>query len=271
MTTIHKQQVIYIQLLLLMITTQATAQMLRPVRDPGLNGQIKRMVDQQWNDWQPDPTWKFFGTIPRDPTGALMWGVINRSYWKGEDKRPYKPGAEFQQNLSALLLERETSKRVADSVAAIKNQELATLSNMAGGAADQPYQLYFKQKFSALSEEFSEAYNNVYSYSPLTFHKMQQSAVYKNYQEKYDILMNRIEIIHSGFLEKGARAEAYFNILRQFHSLVDRSKAYCSLFIRTDKKSQLYLKKKQFELNKRDSVVNNDKEIVERILIKTKF
>lgn len=262
----------YMQLLFLLLTgLPATAQMLRAVKDPGLNGQLKRMVDQQWNDWQPDPTWKFFGTIPRDPTGALMWGILNRSYWKGQDKRPYKPGGEFQQNLSALLLERETSKRVSDNVAAVKNQELATLANMVGGAADQPYQLYFKQKFSRLSKEFSKSFASVLAYNPMAFQKMQQSAVYKNYQEKYDVLINRIEIIHSGLLEKGARTEAYFNILRQFHSLVDLSKAYCGLFIRTDKKQQLYLKKKQFELNKTDSVANNDKEIVKRILIKTKF
>lgn len=255
----------------LFISLSVNAQTFRAVKDPGLNGQLKRMVDQQWNDWQPDPTWKFFGTIPRDPTGALMWGVLNRSYWKGEDKRSYKPGGEFQQNLSALLLEREASKRVSDSVAAVKNQELATLANMAGGAADQPYQLYFKQKFSALSEEFTGSYNSVLKYSPMAFQKMKQSAVYKNYQEKYDILLNRIEIIHTGLLEKGARTEAYFNILRQFHSLVDLSAEYCSLFIRTDKKQQLFLKKKQFELNRTDSIANNDKQIVERILIKTKF
>ena len=262
----------YIQLLFsLLITVSATSQPVRAVQDPGLNGQLKRMVDQQWNDWKPDPTWKFFGTIPRDPTGALMWGILNRSYWKGQDKRSYKPGGEFQQNLSALLLEREAAKKISDSVAVVRNQELATLANMAGGSADQPYQLYFKQKFSKLSEEFSQAYNSVALYSPIAFQKMQQAAVYKNYLEKYDVLMDRIENIHSGLLEKGARTEAYFNILRQFHSLVDLSKAYCSLYIHTDKKAQLYLKKKQFELNRTDSLANNDKAIVEKILITTKF
>ena len=265
------RKVIFITFILCAIVVSSSAQYVRSVKDPGLNGQLKRMVDQQWDDWKPDPNWKFFGLIPRDPTGALMWGALNRSYWKGKDRRPYRPGGQFQQNLTLLKLEKEQAKKIADSVEAVRKSEMATYINMMGGAGDIAYSMYFKNKFNTELENFKSHFERVLKYRPAAYQKMKEQTSFKSYQEQYDIINDRIETIHQAFMEKGARIEAYFNILNDLQALVAIAGAYCSNFISIDKNEQIALKKKQFELEGKDKPLNNDKQILQKILTKYSF
>lgn len=258
-------------LLLLNIVYHGDAQYYRVVKDPGLNGQLKRMVDQDWNDWQPDPTWKFFGLIPRDPTGALMWGVLNRSYWKGDDLRPYKLGGQFQQNLVSLRLEKSDAEKTADSSEAIAKQQMATYINMLGGAGDIAYSLYFKDKFNTELESFKSEFERVLLYRPQAYELMKKQERYKIFQNEYEVILDRIETIHQAFMEKGARIEAYFNILNDLQAVVGNAAFYCKMLIDIDKKNQIALKKKQFEINKEYKPAKSDKEIVNRILINNNF
>lgn len=253
---------------------EINAQYLRTVKDPGLNGQLKRMVDQQWNDWQPDPTWrKFLGVDvwPRDATGSLMWGVLNRSYWKGQDKRPYRPGGQFQQNLAALTVEKLEAEKTADSVDAIAKQQMATYVNMLGGAGDIAYSLYFKEKFNTELEAFKNSFEKVLLYRSLAYEEMKKQQRYKLFQQNYEVIVDRIETIHQAFMEKGARIEAYFNILNDLQGAVANATLYCNTFIKVDKANQIALKKKKYELEQVYKPAASDKEIVRKILIRNNF
>ena len=59
----------------LLFTYFLKAQTVTPVQDKANNGQLKRMVFNQWNDWQPTPNTNWLG-IPKDPIGWAYWRVL---------------------------------------------------------------------------------------------------------------------------------------------------------------------------------------------------
>src|SRR4051794_1081454 len=100
-----------------------------PVKDNANNGQAKRMVSQQWDDWQPTPETGWFG-IPKNLEGWFYWRVLHNGYYKGEDSRPYRPDGPFTQNYASLMLQEKDDAHIRDSVQKVMETNLATYVNM---------------------------------------------------------------------------------------------------------------------------------------------
>lgn len=186
-----------------------------PATDPSNTGQLKRMVYDDWNDWQPDPGTHFFGIIPNNVLGFFWWRIVNPGYYRGDDKRPYKPDGPFVQNTASLSVQKGTEGNIADSNEAINNTALATYINMNGGAADIPYLVYFKKQFANLAAAGMDFVQDLSIKNPRAYSRLIISKVYADYVERLDIQTSRIKTIHEAFVEKGARVLAYLEIKKQ--------------------------------------------------------
>jgi hypothetical protein len=201
------------------------AQTVTPVQDKANNGQLKRMVYSQWNDWQPTPNTNWLG-IPKDPIGWAYWRVLHHDYWKGEDKRPWKTGGQFQQNYLSLLAQKDLDGKMVDTTNAMMETNLATALSMSGGVADLPYQLYFEKKFADLYDEITAYYQALQTKYPASFNQMINSANGKRYLEFLDVEKNRIETIHQLFVDRGSRMVSYFKILNVLQPACEEIKSY---------------------------------------------
>ena len=209
----------------LLFTYFLKAQTVTPVQDKANNGQLKRMVFNQWNDWQPTPNTNWLG-IPKDPIGWAYWRVLHHDYWKGEDKRPWKTGGQFQQNYVSLLAQKDLDKKIVDTTNAMMQTDLATAVSMSGGVADLPYQLYFENKFADLYQDVTNYYEALQTKYPASFNLMMNSANGKRYVEFLDVEKNRIETIHGLFVDRGSRMISYFKILNELQPACEEIKNY---------------------------------------------
>lgn len=201
------------------------AQTVTIVQDKANNGQLKRMVFKQWDDWQPDPSTNWLG-IPKDPIGWFYWRVLHHSYWKGEDQRPWKTGGQFQQNHIALLAQKDLDAKMVDTTNAMMQTNLATALSMSGGAADIPYQLYFKNKFEDLFKDVIDYFQALQTKYPASFNEMINSPNGKKYMEFLDVEKDRIETIHGLFVDRGSRMVSYFKILSELQPACEVIKNY---------------------------------------------
>ena len=201
------------------------SQTVTPVQDKANNGQLKRMVFKQWNDWQPDPSTNWLG-IPKDPVGWAYWRVLHRAYWKGEDKRPWKTGGQFQQNYLALLAQKTLDKKMVDTTNKMMETNLTTALSMSGGIADLPYQLYFENKFGGLFQDVANYFKALQTKYPASFNLMMDSRNGKRYIEFLDVEKDRIETIHELFVDRGSRMVSYFKILNTLQPACEEIKNY---------------------------------------------
>jgi hypothetical protein len=201
------------------------SQTVKPVQDKANNGQLKRMVFNQWNDWQPRPNTNWLG-LPQDPIGWAYWRVLHHAYWKGEDKRPWKTGGQFQQNYLSLIAQKELDAKMVDTTNKMMETNLATALSMSGGVADLPYQLYFEDKFSDLFEDVTNYYEALQSKYPRSFNLMMNSPNGKRYIEFIEVEKNRIETIHGLFVDRGSRMISYFKILNELQPACEEIKNY---------------------------------------------
>ena len=201
------------------------AQTVTPVQDKANNGQLKRMVFNQWDDWQPDPSTNWLG-LPKDPIGWAYWRVLHHDYWKGEDKRPWKTGGQFQQNYLSLMAQKELDRKIVDTTNAMMETNLATALSMSGGVADLPYQLYFEDKFAGLFQDVTNYYEALQTKYPASFNQMMDSPNGKRYIEFLDVEKNRIETIHELFVDRGSRMVSYFKILNTLQPACEEIKNY---------------------------------------------
>lgn len=206
------------------------AQTVTPVQDKANNGQLKRMVFNQWNDWQPTPNTNWLG-LPKNPIGWFYWRVLHHDYWKGGDKRPWKTGGQFQQNYLSLLAQKELDAKIVDTTKAMMETNLATALSMSGGIADLPYQLYFEKKFAGLFQDVTNYYQALQTKYPASFNLMMNSSNGKKYIEFLDVEKNRIETIHGLFVDRGSRMISYFNILHSLEPAVEEIKNYLRSYI----------------------------------------
>lgn len=201
------------------------AQTVTPVQDKANNGQLKRMVFNEWNDWQPTPNTNWLG-FPKDPIGWVYWRVLHHAYWKGEDKRPWKTGGQFQPNYLSLLEQKELDKKMVDTTNAMMETNLATALSMSGGIADLPYQLYFEDKFAGLFQDVTNHYEALQTKHPASFNLMMNSPNGKKYIEFLDVEKDRIETIHQLFVDRGSRMVSYFKIVNELQPACEEIKNY---------------------------------------------
>ena len=220
-----KKELFLIVITVLLFHNFLTGQTVTPVQDKANNGQLKRMVFNQWNDWQPTPNTNWLG-IPENLIGWTYWRVIHHAYWKGEDKRPWKTGGQFQQNYVSLLAQKDLDKKMVDTTNAMMETNLATALSMSGGVADLPYQLYFENKFADLYQDVTNYYEALQTKYPASFTQMMNSANGKRYIEFLDVEKNRIATIHGLFVDRGSRMVSYFKILNELHPACEEIKNY---------------------------------------------
>ena len=200
-------------------------QTVTPVQDKANNGQLKRMVYSQWNDWQPTPNTNWLG-LPKEPVGWAYWRVLHHAYWNGEDQRPWKTGGQFQQNYLSLLVQKDMDGKMVDTTHAMMQTNLATALSMSGGVADLPYQLYFENKFADLYQDVTAYYQALQTKYPASFNEMINSSNGKKYIEFLDVEKNRIETIHELFVDRGSRMVSYFKILNELQPACEEIKNY---------------------------------------------
>ena len=220
-----KMKLFFITTAVLLLPYLLIGQTVTPVQDKANNGQLKRMVFNQWNDWQPTPNTNWLG-IPKDPIGWAYWRVLHHAYWKGEDKRPWKTGGQFQQNYLSLLAQKNSDGKMVDTTNAMMETNLATALSMRGGIADLPYQLYFENKFADLYQDVTNYYEALQTKYPASYNQMMNSANGKKYIEFLDVEKNRIETIHGLFVDRGSRMLSYFKILNTLQPACEEIKNY---------------------------------------------
>src|SRR5664279_4461663 len=212
-------------IIVLLLPNFLLGQTVTPVQDKANNGQLKRMVYSQWNDWQPTPNTNWLG-LPKDPVGWAYWRVLHHAYWSGEDQRPWKTGGQFQQNYGSLLVQKSLDGKMVDTTNAMMQTNLATALSMSGGASDVPYLLYFENKFADLFQNVTNYFEALQTRYPASFNQMMNSANGKKYIEFLDVEKNRIETIHGLFVDRGSRMESYFTILSQLQPACQEIKDY---------------------------------------------
>lgn len=195
------------------------------VQDKANNGQFKRMVGTQWDDWQPTPETNWLG-LPKNPVGWFYWRILHHDYWDGEDRRPWRVDGPFSENYLSLVAQEELDQQIEDTTKAMMEITLATDLSMSGGIADLPYQLYFKTKFDGLFEEVSNYLNSLSYCYPAAFNEMMGSPNGKKYMEYLEITRERIETINQLYVDRGARMVSYFKILDDLQPMCVRIKAY---------------------------------------------
>ena len=216
---------LYLVIIFLLSSWKIVFAQITIVQDKANNGQLKRMVFNQWDDWQPDPSTNWLG-IPKNPIGWAYWRVLHHDYWNGEDKRPWKTGGQFQQNYLSLLAQKNLDQKMVDTTNAMIETNLATALSMNGGLADIPYQLYFKSKFDDLYQDVMTYFQALQTKYPASFNQMMNSQNGKKYIEFLDVEKDRIETIHELFVDRGSRMVSYFKILSKLQPACEEIKNY---------------------------------------------
>jgi len=216
---------LYLVIIFLLSSWKIVFAQITIVQDKANNGQLKRMVFNQWDDWQPDPSTNWLG-IPKNPIGWAYWRVLHHDYWNGEDKRSWKTGGQFQQNYLSLLAQKNLDQKMVDTTNAMMETNLATALSMSGGVADIPYQLYFKSKFDDLYQDVMTYFQALQTKYPASFNQMMNSQNGKKYIEFLDVEKDRIETIHELFVDRGSRMVSYFKILSKLQPACEEIKNY---------------------------------------------
>ncbi len=214
---------------LCVLTTVAHGQ----ATDPGVNGQMKRMVYQQWDDWKPTPDLHWYG-LPKNYYGWLYWRVLNNSYYNGEDRRPMRAAGPFPQNLASLGLQSSDDAAIRDTSNSMMVQSLATYASMSGGEADLPYALYFRDKFDGLLSEIYGQFDKVKALSPSLYAKIMAQPHAQAYTEYLDVTRSRIDALHGAFVDRGIRIEGYMGILKELQPMVLEIKGYLGAYVYLD-------------------------------------
>lgn len=184
------------------------------VTDHANEGQLKRMVYDQWDDWQPDPNTNWLG-LPKNFEGWIWWNWVYHDYYNGDDQRPYRSDGPFLQNQLSLTLQKQDDLNIVDTTNGVRATNLATFLNMSGDNLDTPYDLYFKSKFQKLTTIELENMTIIATKNPTAYSRLLYSKVYTDYMEKLDVLSSRIQTNHSAFVEKGERIITYLDIKKQ--------------------------------------------------------
>lgn len=196
----------------LLITVTINGQQV--VTDHANEGQLKTMVYEQWDDWQPNPNTNWLG-IPKNFEGYIWWNWIYPSYYHGEDQRPFRLNGPFVANTASLTIQTGIDADIQDTTNAINNTNLATFINMSGGTFDVPYEMYFKKEFFKLTTVGVDYILKLSTSNKLAYTRLVASKVYADYMEELDIQTSRIATIHNSFVEKGARIIAYLDVKKR--------------------------------------------------------
>ena len=195
------------------------------VTDRANTGQLKRMVFEDWDDWQPDPGTNWLG-LPKDWEGFIYWRILHGAYYRGDDLRPFAANGPFPKEYAALLLQEQADRHIRDSTAAVMQDELATHLQRSGGDLDMAWRIYFGPRFDDLEREMDQAIGKLWSKYPSSMPGWLSSRNYLSLLESKDIISDRIRQVHEGYMDLGRRLESYLPPLTEWERLRDRYLAW---------------------------------------------
>jgi len=235
-------------------------------QDKPNNGQLKRMVFIKWDDWEPST--KTILGIPLNAKGYLFWKVLNKKYYEGEDRRPYRlAGGPFIKNYADLAIQEKSDIKIKDSTEKIRDTHLATYLNMSGGTADVAYNLFFKKKFEDIYHAFDEWTKGMQKESPKAYEACLNSPNFQKFIEYLDITKDRVNAVHESFVDKGVRLEAYINIYKELGDKYNVISHYMAGQVQLAKMPS----QKELRAVSAPPTLNRDKDIVTHILSTFKF
>jgi hypothetical protein len=195
------------------------------VEDRAVNGQLKRMVHEQWDDWQPDPGTNWLG-LPKDLEGFLYWRVIHNRYYNGEDLRPYRPDGPFAQNHASLIAQETVDRDIMDSTEEVLKTHLANHLAMSGSELDIAYRLYFGPRFRSILSQMDGDRSLFVSRYPQAWASMQGGRTEQDLTEQRELIEDRIAQVHEAYMDRGRRIEAYLSVLAELEKLQMRHSAW---------------------------------------------
>ena len=237
------------------------------VTDHANNGQMKRMVFEQWDDWKPTPETGFLG-FPKNLKGFLYWRVLHNSYYNGPDKRPYRAGGTFEQNYTSLALQEQDDQQIRDSMQKVMETSVATYVNMSGGAADVAWSMYFGKQFNQLLKEIPIRQLSIANKYPVAANKMSANRHYKEYLEYLDLTKDRLNAIHNSFIDKGDRILTYLEIQKDLKHHNQVMNNMINDYIRITK---LPTTNEVQAAKKKTTIYTDDAQIVKHILVTFNF
>lgn len=193
---------------LLLSSQMSTAQTVIPATDKAIEGQLKRMVYIQWDDWRPRPTsW----------SGFFYWNWTWRKYYRGNDKRPYKVGGNFEQDLGAYNWYKNDEADIQDEVTKEAQHDALEFAAKQGGVLDYPYNFYYKDIFDKLNAEIATEAGKLALFNAKAYELFIKDRYYKDYLEEFvPFIKERVETTHEGIAERGDRILSYIAIQRQY-------------------------------------------------------
>ena len=184
------------------------------VEDRANKGQLKRMVYEEWDDWQPSPETNWIG-LPVNLQGFIYWRLLHNPYYTGQDLRPWHPTGPFMEQYGSLLLQEQHDQQIEDSMQAVLQTQLSTHVQMSGGALDIAYRIFFGPKFNTLFSEIDADITGFSKAYPEVFSKISNTKSFRDFLESLDITQDDINQVHAAYMDKGKRIEAYLEILHQ--------------------------------------------------------
>lgn len=238
-----------------------------PVKDNANNGQAKRMVSQQWDDWQPTPETGFLG-IPKNFEGWFYWRVLHKGYYNGEDRRPYRADGPFTENYASLALQEKDDLHIRDSMQKVMETNVATYLSMSGGAGDVAWSMYFGKQFDQLTNQIPSRLISISNKHPVAASKMSVNKRYIDYLEYLDIVKDKLRTIHNSLVDRGERIITYLQIQKDLQHRNDVMDRMISNYIHLTKIPNVDQVK---ETQKKKPIQTKDSEIVEKILVNFNF
>jgi len=184
------------------------------VQDRANVGQLKRMVYEQWDDWQPSPETNWLG-FPVNLEGFIYWRILHNAYYTGEDLRPWRIDGPAMQEMGSLVMQEQDDQKIADSMEAVLRTNISTHVQMSGADLDIAYRIFFGPRFNRLFDLIETDITTFSGLYPAEFQKISAAKSFQDFREMLDIAHDDISQVHASYMDKGKRIEAYLEILHQ--------------------------------------------------------
>ena len=178
------------------------------VYDEANDMQRQRMVYRRWDSFVPGG---FFNNL-------WYWSVFHPGY-KKNDLRPLGPVGPYVQHQAFLQVQDNQDLNYKLSTDTIARKHLVEDLNSQGGIADFPYNFYYKERFESLQKMKD---NLLLRQSPDVLAYMLKTKLLLWYNEERAILDDRINVIHSSYMDRGSRILAYQRIEAKYSELTNQ-------------------------------------------------
>lgn len=267
----------FLTVLLFIFPLFVSAQRTKKIIDRALIGQEKRMVFQEWGDWQPHRRKFFWGSDMGDADlqYAQVWGWMapkNRRYKAGADIRPLRAGGEETQRFAKLKVMENQSESIKKNIDSIYRRSFADMAHNTNltASADPLYLLYYRRMLEPL-QKFPENPSTAMQWgikNPAILSQLKNTGQYKQLQQKLVLAKETYEQGRKLDMPRGKRFLMYHKALMSWRE-------FQKMLFSAVNQNDLYLTYTQQLKNVNANIKNipeqNDKEIVYGIMQRYKY